>query len=138
MKKIYKLVFDTNSLISSLLIPLSVSQRALSKAESIGIIVFSEETFDELSKVLIRPKFNKYISFIERMEFLERLELAGEVLNTDSDFNLCRDVKDNKFLNLAYDASAFCIVTGDKDLLILNPFHNIPIITPADFLNLEL
>jgi predicted nucleic acid-binding protein len=46
----------------------------------------------------------------------------------------CRDPKDNKFLELAVEAGAACIITGDKDLLVLNPFRNIPIFTPAEFL----
>jgi len=48
---------------------------------------------------------------------------------------LYRDPKDDKFLNLAIDASASCIITGDKDLLILHPFENIPILLPSDILN---
>jgi putative PIN family toxin of toxin-antitoxin system len=46
----------------------------------------------------------------------------------------CRDPKDNKFLELAVEANASCIVTGDKDLLVLDPFRGIPILTAADFL----
>jgi len=47
---------------------------------------------------------------------------------------VCRDPKDNKYLELAVAANASCIVTGDQDLLVLNPFRNIPILTSADFL----
>ena len=46
----------------------------------------------------------------------------------------CRDPKDNKFLELAVAGNADCIVTGDKDLLVLNSFRNIQIITPKEFL----
>jgi hypothetical protein len=46
----------------------------------------------------------------------------------------CRDPKDNKFLELALAGNADCIVTGDKDLLVLNPFRGIKIISPSDFL----
>ena len=45
-----------------------------------------------------------------------------------------RDIKDNKFLELAMEGKADYIITGDQDLLILNPFNNIEIITPRDFL----
>jgi predicted nucleic acid-binding protein len=45
----------------------------------------------------------------------------------------CRDPKDDKFLALAAAGTAACIVSGDGDLLALNPFRGIPIITPADF-----
>ena len=33
----------------------------------------------------------------------------------------CRDAKDNKFLELAIDGVATCIITGDQDLLVLHP-----------------
>lgn len=138
MKRTDRIIFDTNSLVSAILIPRSVSQKALSKAEDNVTIIFSDETFEELSRVLIRSKFDKYITFGERMEFLERLREAGKILPTESDFNTCRDQKDNKFLNLAYDCDAFCIVSGDNDLLVLHPFENIPIISPAYFLKLDL
>ncbi len=138
MKKINLFVFDTNLLVSAILIPLSVSQRTLSKAENIGKIIFSEETFEELSEVLIRSKFDKYIPFNLRMEYLVKLKETGIILSTKSNFRLCRDIKDNKFLNLAYDCNAYCIVSGDNDLLVLHPFENIPILSPADFLQLDL
>ena len=46
---------------------------------------------------------------------------------------LCRDPDDVKVLGLAVSASADCIVTGDKDLLILKEFQGIPILTPRSF-----
>ncbi|MBI5220176.1 MAG: putative toxin-antitoxin system toxin component, PIN family [Bacteroidia bacterium] len=49
---------------------------------------------------------------------------------------LCRDSSDDKFLSLAKAGNASAIITGDKDLLILNPFNNIPIITPDTFLKM--
>lgn len=46
----------------------------------------------------------------------------------------CRDPKDDKFLELAVNGRADLIVTGDRDLLDLNPFRDIPIIAPAEYL----
>ena len=40
----------------------------------------------------------------------------------------CRDPTDDKFLELAVSGRADLIVTGDADLLTLNPFRSIPII----------
>ncbi len=45
----------------------------------------------------------------------------------------CRDRKDDKFLELAVNGRADLIVSGDNDLLALNPFRNIPIVSPAAF-----
>jgi predicted nucleic acid-binding protein len=48
---------------------------------------------------------------------------------------VCRDVKDNKFLELAVSGNADIIITGDQDLLVLNPFQDIKITTPENFSN---
>ena len=50
----------------------------------------------------------------------------------------CRDPKDNKFLELAVASDAQFIVTGDIDLLVLNPYRGITILKSGDFLALEL
>ena len=50
---------------------------------------------------------------------------------------VCRDPKDDQILELAVSGNADCIVTGDDDLLTLNPFRGIAIITPADFLRVS-
>jgi len=128
-------VFDTNSLISALLIPSSISRQALKKAQQGGQLVFSEETLIELNEVLIRSKFDKYIPLHERIEFSDRLEAEGRVIKIKSNFTDCRDIKDNKFLNLAFDGNAEYIITGDNDLLILNPFRTIKILSPSAFVN---
>jgi putative PIN family toxin of toxin-antitoxin system len=133
--KTKRFVFDTNSLISALIIPSSISRLSLKKADQSGILVFSKETLIELNEVLIRSKFDKYVSLDDRLEYIERLESRGEIIETVSNFTDCRDIKDNKFLNIAYDSQALCIVTGDQDLLVLNPFNGLPIISASYFLN---
>jgi putative PIN family toxin of toxin-antitoxin system len=133
--KTKRFVFDTNSLVSAILITSSASQRALIKAEKEGQLIFSKETLKELSEVLIRSKFDRYISIADRLEFIDRLETIGELIFITSDLTDCRDDKDNKFLNLAVDSQASCIITGDNDLLILNPFRKILIMSSSDFLN---
>jgi predicted nucleic acid-binding protein len=45
----------------------------------------------------------------------------------------CRGPTDDKFLELTVNGHADLIVTGDRDLLALNPFRGIPIVTPAAF-----
>ena len=47
---------------------------------------------------------------------------------------ICRDPKDDKFLEAAISGSAEFIVTGDHDLLSLDPFRGIHILSPAGFL----
>jgi predicted nucleic acid-binding protein len=45
----------------------------------------------------------------------------------------CRDPANDKFLELAVNGRADLIVSGDEDLLVLNAFRGIPILTPARF-----
>ena len=47
----------------------------------------------------------------------------------------CRDPDDDKFLAAAVLGEADCIVTGDRDLLALDPFEGVAIATPRDFLS---
>lgn len=49
----------------------------------------------------------------------------------------CRDPKDNKYLELAISGHAESLITGDEDLLVLNPFRNIKIITVLEFLDTD-
>jgi putative PIN family toxin of toxin-antitoxin system len=129
-------IFDTNTLISAALSPGSVNRKAYDRAREIGITVHSSSTFAEFSEALSRPKFDKYISIQRRHQSIIAFEKTSQLVTVSTNINLCRDPKDNKFLNLAIDAGAACIVTWDKDLLILNPFEEIPIVTPADFLTM--
>lgn len=45
----------------------------------------------------------------------------------------CRDKDDDKILGLSEVAKPNYIITGDKDLLALEEFHSVPIITPREF-----
>ena len=45
----------------------------------------------------------------------------------------CRDKDDDKILGLSEVAKPNYIITGDKDLLSLEEFHSVPIITPREF-----
>jgi putative PIN family toxin of toxin-antitoxin system len=50
---------------------------------------------------------------------------------------VCRDPDDDHVLAAAVDGRCDCIVTGDKDLLVLGSFSGIPIIKPMDFWKIE-
>ena len=130
-----KFIIDTNILISSFLIRNSVTFKAMETARSKGLLLFSEDTFLEFELVLFRRKFDKYFSKEERLQIVEKLHDEAFFVPVASNIQLCRDPKDDKFLDLAIDTDASCIITGDKDLLVLHPFRNIPILSPATFLN---
>ncbi len=129
-------VFDTNSLISATLLPDSVSRKALDKALEPGKLAISKNTLEELIEVLFRKKFDKYfINDDERLLFINKIEINSALFNPEISFTVCRDPKDNKFLELAISSNASCLITGDKDLLALHPFREIPILNAVDFIN---
>jgi putative PIN family toxin of toxin-antitoxin system len=128
-------LFDTNSLISASLIGGTMTARAMDRAVILGKLAFSNATMDELVEVLFREKFDKYfLNNEEKWSALQHISLNAVFFSPGESITDCRDPKDNKFLELAVCANASCIITGDKDLLILNPFRGIPILSAADFL----
>lgn len=129
-------VFDTNVLISALLLKNSVSRLAFDKAVANGRLLISLETIDELNDVLKRPKFDRYVTEKERRQFVATLVQDAELVTITQQITICRDPKDDKFLELAISGEADCIVSGDKDLLSLHPFQGIAIVRPDAFLNL--
>lgn len=136
MKQTDLFVFDTNSLLSAALIASSVNANALDIAINMGRIVVSEPVLKEFKEVIFRKKFDKYfLNIKEKLEAIEKIEHNSIFFSPVKTISICRDPKDNKFLELAIAADASCIITGDKDLLILNPFRNIPILNATAFLN---
>jgi len=91
-------------------------------------ILFSEELFEELIEVLQRPKFKKYFSLENIAELISLLDLKTEKIEITEYFADCRDPKDNFLLELCVSGSADYLITGDDDLLALNPFHGVKII----------
>ena len=128
-------VFDTNVIVSALLLKQSVSRQAFDKAFRQGKLLLSLATINELNEVLKREKFNKYVHESERIRFLTALVREAILVEVNETVTECRDPKDNKFLELAVSGQATCIVSGDKDLLILHPFRGTPIMTPRSFLD---
>lgn len=131
----YYFVFDTNTIVSALLLRESVSRQAFDLANQLGKIILSLDTIAELNDVLGRVKFDRYIQATERFQFLALLVAEAVLIDVDVTIHECRDPKDDKFLELALSGQADCLVTGDKDLLVLNPFRGIPILTPRAFLS---
>src|SRR5438105_11801360 len=94
-------VFDTNILISANLLPGSINRKAYDRAREIGISVYSATTVLEFAETFIRPKFDKYISTEKRLHAISAFEKKGQLIHVSIKIDLCRDPKDNKFLELA-------------------------------------
>jgi uncharacterized protein len=99
-----------------------------------GRLLLSPATAEELSEVLGRPKLDRYVRPQTRKRFLAALVRRALVVEPNRSFVVCRDPKDDKFLELAVCCNASFLVTGDRDLLVLNPFQGTAIVSPAEFL----
>ncbi len=130
-----RFVLDTGVLVSAVLLPRSVPRQAVDLAFGQGIVLASADTIEELDAVLRRPKFNRYLHEEERLLFLAAFIRAAKVVDVTSKVTECIDPKDNKFLELAVSGKAACIVSGDSDLLVLNPFRGVEILTPQGFIS---
>ncbi len=129
-----RFVFDTNVLISALLFKNSKPRQALRLAVKIGDILLSKQTLEELKEVLSRPKFDRYVTSEEKEEFLEALVERAILVEPTEEVRVCRDGKDDKFIEVALSGTANFIISGDEDLLVLNPFREVCILKPEDFL----
>ena len=90
----------------------------------------------ELYEVLSRKQFRRYIDEEGIRTFMAGLTREAEWIDVDVQIRACRDSKDDKFLVLAVSGHATHVVTGDSDLLALNPFQGIQVISPQAFLEL--
>ena len=127
-------VFDTNVVVSALLFDQSAPGQAFYEALDRGEILLSQDVVEELNDVLSREKFDLYLRFDEREQFLNALIREATVVEVTEEVQVCRDPKDDKYLDLAISGGATQIITGDEDLLTLNPFRGVEIVTPAQFL----
>ena len=131
-----RIVFDTNVIVSAILFAGSVPRRAIEIASNGGTILMSPSLSDELNRILEQDRFDRYVSRGQREHFLELLVGEAEDIVITESIQVCRDPKDDRILELAVNGNATYIVTGDVDLLVLNPFRGIEILRPAEFLAL--
>jgi putative PIN family toxin of toxin-antitoxin system len=84
------------------------------------------------SSSVARPYFASLID-PDTQAWLKKLMAAAELVTITERIVACRDPTDDNFLELAVNGHADPIVSGDGDLLALNAFRQIPIVTPATF-----
>jgi hypothetical protein len=130
-RNVIRVVLDTNVLVSGLLFPGGLGWIVAAWKAGAVVPVFSRGTFNEFGKVLAYPKFSLTVQEIqvliedEVLPYCEIVDIVEEIRG------VCRDPADDPFLSCAVAAGADYIVSGDRDLLDLCSFRDIPIITPA-------
>ena len=140
-----KAVLDTNVVISSTLFGEGLMKplRSAWKAGQL-VPVISKETRAELLRVLAYEKFKLTQADIARVLvlYLPYAEVNEVDLDADirSQLPVCRDTRDQVFLDLAQSAKADYLITGDQDLLVLANTPHLPfsILKPIEFLTQHL
>lgn len=127
------LILDSNILVSYSLNKKSHLGRTVKTILAKHAYACSAATFNELTAVLLREKFDRYFLRSSRAEMLRNIATGADWFTPTQTIRGCRDPKDNKFLELAVAAEAEFLITGDEDLLILDPFRKTRILTIADF-----
>ena len=127
-----KVIFDTNVWISFLIGKrLSLIKNYISNGQI--TIIITEQLLTELKKVTGRDRLKKYFPKESVAELLELLNTIAEKVEIKPIHFVNRDPKDNFLLDLIDFSNADYLVTGDKDLLVHNPFKSAIILTPANF-----
>jgi uncharacterized protein len=134
MRTTERVVVDTNVFVSGLLRRSSVPGRAADKARNHALLLVSQATMYELADVLAQEKFDRYVTLEERTQFIRLIASIAEFVPIIHQVRECRDPKDDKFLEVALNGRADVIVKGDEDLLAMNPWREIAILSPAHFL----
>ncbi|MBI5303093.1 MAG: putative toxin-antitoxin system toxin component, PIN family [Chloroflexi bacterium] len=79
-------------------------------------LVTSEALLTEIVTVLARPKFRRYFALADVTELVQLIVEQGEIVEPTVRLQLCRDPKDNVFLDIAVTGHCNFLVTGDDDL----------------------
>ena len=127
-----KIVVDTNIWISFLIGRSLDSLVKAIKTKNVEVY-FSQELHNELFSVMARPKFKSQIPEAKIAEIREIVTNKVTTIKPNCTIADCRDSKDNFLLELAVSAGADYLVTGDNDLLVLDPYQNVRIIKAFEF-----
>ncbi len=132
-----RLVLDSNVLISAAMSPAGAPARLFDRLrEQRVILLFSDPTLTEIRSRLLRPRFDRYVSHASRVRFLAELDAVCEQVGITGAIMGCRDRDDDKILETALNGQAQLIVSGDQDLLVMNPWREIPVLDPRRALSL--
>ena len=127
-----RVVFDTNILISALVFPGGQGDAALRRIiDGIDQLVMSKAILGEFLEVLSRKFARDAEELAHVAVFVAELAM---VVAPRRRLRVVKDDPDNRILECAVAGRAEAIVTGDKALLALKNFKNIPVVTLRSYL----
>lgn len=126
-----KIVVDTNVVISGIFFggnPRMIIEAVVSGRVDAYATAEILREYEEIVEHFVKKRQGKLDDSI-----LSKLFMSLTVIQSESVIEICRDVDDNKFIECAVDAKALYIVSGDNDLLDVQKYDGIQIITAKDF-----
>lgn len=129
-----KAVVDTNLFVRGLLKGETVLPLIEALKDGKFQLVTSSALIAELIDVLGRDRLRKYFAFEDIKELLDLIDSQGVIIEPNRKITACRDAKDNIVLECAVAGGADYIITADQDLLVLDPFGEIKITSPQEFI----
>jgi putative PIN family toxin of toxin-antitoxin system len=132
-------VVDTNILVRAVIKPTGSVGPVLERLRDKDyLLIYSEPLLSEFVDVINRPRIrDKYhITPEDISTVVALLILRGREIRSVERIEICRDPKDNMVLEAAIAGEAQVIVSGDEDLLTLDPFRGTPIVSPSKFLEM--
>ena len=133
----FKIIVDTNIWISFLIGKTLKGLQNYLDNKTV-IIITCKEQIQELTLVFEKPKMKKYFTPEQIVEFFELLDESSVNIDIKTKTDICRDLKDNYLISLAIDSNADFLITGDKDILVLNKVENTSMIKFNDFENVMI
>ena len=134
-----KVVIDTNVVISAIIGQYNYPYKIFADLISTGDfqIYISKALLAEYKGVSQREKFRKYPGFAEKAtEMISSIEKIGKMVNPRTKINVIDDEFDNRLLEIALEADAFCIVTGNTKDFNFTEYEGIAILSPKEFYEL--
>ena len=129
-----KVVFDTNVFISAFILQGSQGEQAFLLARRGMFDLYSSVAILTETAKTLRAKFEQSDEDIKAS--LQIISRASILVKPRCHITVLSDLPDNRILECALDAEADLVVTGDRHLLKLKRFQDIPIIRLADFIHL--
>ncbi len=129
-------VVDTNVLVAAVLKPDGICARLVGAGVAgLWLPVVSPQLLAELTRVLLRPKFRRWLSVSEAEEYVAGVRGIAEMVADPAAGaqDATRDPEDDYLLALARNSRAVALISGDRDLTMLTS-KELPVLSPAEFI----